>query len=298
MNIIDFAKMISAEKNEMEIRTKMENFKFGVINDLRRKIKSTEQEIQNKNTQYDCLEKCLDSDEYQRYTYIVADPVQRLFSYLNSSDTPNLPCPDQWYDVETESHFYYYTNSQIVDILSNLDSLSFFYASCYLAHTYSGCISTFEKDFYDSVFQQIRYWDMSKFSCLVANANATVFIAMSFSSNMKQTRKTIKTVVEDFGLRPVLIDEKEHSNLIVPEIIREIERCSFLIADFTENKSGVYYEAGIGEGNNKTVIHTCKNTHDDKENLHFDINQKNTIFWEDDEDLSKRLKRRIDAIVF
>ena len=46
-------------------------------------------------------------------------------------------------------------------------------------------------------------------------------------------------------------------------------------------RGGVYYEAGYAKGQNKQVILTCKDTKDARGRVHFDLQQVNTIFWEE-----------------
>lgn len=75
--------------------------------------------------------------------------------------------------------------------------------------------------------------------------------------------------IESAGYQPIRVDQKEHCNEIDNEIIAEIRRPRFLVADFTcgqvnaEDKrvyvarGGVYYEAGFAQGINMPVIWTC-----------------------------------------
>lgn len=88
---------------------------------------------------------------------------------------------------------------------------------------------------------------------------------------------------------------KEHNNNICDEIIAEIRRSKFLIADFTGQRGGVYFEAGFAYGLGLPVIWTCKK--DDVSNLHFDINHYNFILWEKSEDLCTNLCNRILATI-
>jgi len=102
------------------------------------------------------------------------------------------------------------------------------------------------------------------------------FIAMFFNSKMINVREKIKQAVNDCGYVPVLIDEKQFNEFIVPEILFEINRSRFIIADFTGNRNGVYFEAGYARGLNIPVIFSCKEK-DDFENVHFDTKQMNHI---------------------
>jgi len=121
------------------------------------------------------------------------------------------------------------------------------------------------------------------------------FIAMHFADEMKEAREKISQAILDSGYIPMIIDEKEHNNQIVPEIFYEIERSTFIVADLTKHRNGVYYEAGYAQALNKEVIITCKKS--DSSNTHFDISQKNAIHWESKEQLYDRLLRRIEATI-
>ena len=98
----------------------------------------------------------------------------------------------------------------------------------------------------------------------------------------------------DAGFKPMLISKKEHANKIDDEIIAEIRRSAFLVADFTEHRQNVYFETGFAIGLGLQVIWTCRNDH--MKDLHFDIRQYNSINWENAADLKMRLKLRIEAV--
>ena len=86
---------------------------------------------------------------------------------------------------------------------------------------------------------------------------------------------------------------KEHNNDITDEIIAEIRKSRFLVADFTRQRGGVYFEAGFAKGLEIPVIFTCKE--DEIDQVHFDTRQYNHILWKDPEDLYLKLKMRILA---
>lgn len=105
------------------------------------------------------------------------------------------------------------------------------------------------------------------------------------------------------------IDQKEHNDYIPSEIISEIKRSRFMIADLTGYRGGVYYEAGYAEGLGIPVILTCnENWLEEKKDengniiqngVHFDLKQKNILFWNDDnlEQFQRNLVARIGEIV-
>ena len=133
-----------------------------------------------------------------------------------------------------------------------------------------------------------------------SSPSSQAFVAMWFdSSTDKAWEMGIKPGIIDSGYKPLRIDQREHLNKIDDEIIFEIKRSRFLVADFTHGKEGprggVYYEAGFAHGLNIPVIFTCKDGLQDS--IHFDTRQFNHIFWESPEDLRKLLSKRIGAVL-
>lgn len=121
------------------------------------------------------------------------------------------------------------------------------------------------------------------------------FVAMWFDdSMMKIYDEAISPGILDAGYNPHLVINREHNGKIDDEIIAQIRRSRFLLADFTGHRGGVYYEAGFAQGLGIEVIWTCNK--DDLNNLHFDIRQYNCIDWTDktENDL-KEFKRRITS---
>lgn len=129
-------------------------------------------------------------------------------------------------------------------------------------------------------------------------SNNQGFIAMSFSDETKSISESFKNAISRCGYIPLRIDEKEHNNQIVPEILSEISRSKFVVVDVTVSNCGAYYEAGYAEALGKEVIICCRNDiFTSNKKPHFDIAQKSLIVWEDEEDLENRLYRRIEATV-
>jgi len=105
----------------------------------------------------------------------------------------------------------------------------------------------------------------------------------------------IEPAIKDAGFKPIRVDLKEHNNEIPDEIIAEIRDCEFMVADFTGQRAGVYYEAGFAMGLGRKVIWCCRKNEIDK--LHFDTNHKNHIAWETPPELREKLRRRIRATI-
>ena len=128
------------------------------------------------------------------------------------------------------------------------------------------------------------------------------FMAMWFDNSINNAwEQGFKPGIKNAGYEPMRIDQKQHVNKIDDEIIAEIRRSRFMVADFTQGETGarggVYYEAGFAHGLDIPVIFTCRE--DCLENIHFDVRQYNCIIWKDEdlEKLQKDLTNRITAIL-
>jgi nucleoside 2-deoxyribosyltransferase len=104
----------------------------------------------------------------------------------------------------------------------------------------------------------------------------------------------IEPAIRLAGFAPMLISNKEHANKIDDEIIAEIRRSAFLVADFTGHRQNVYFETGFAIGLARQVVWTCRK--DEIKDLHFDIRQYNCIDWENAAELARRLQLRIEAM--
>lgn len=137
------------------------------------------------------------------------------------------------------------------------------------------------------------------------------FVAMQFNPELNNIFTTyIKPAIEGVAInenyepanksyKPIRIDFKDDFNDdIIDEIIGEIRRSKFIVADFTGNRGGVYFEAGFAYGLGLKVIYTCNKEYFDSEGVHFDVNHKNFILWNNGEELYERLRNRISATIF
>jgi hypothetical protein len=124
------------------------------------------------------------------------------------------------------------------------------------------------------------------------------FVAMWFDSDMQKIYdETIAPAIVDAGYKPHRVDQREHNDKIDDEIIAQIKRSRFIVADFTGHRGGVYYEAGFAKGLGLEVVWTCRE--DDIDNLHFDIRQYNCILWENGklEEFRRKLSNRLESVL-
>jgi len=125
----------------------------------------------------------------------------------------------------------------------------------------------------------------------------TVFVAMSFREELKDAYEhgMVPAIETDCKLRVVRIDRVRHNDNITNRIIAAIRSAQIVVADFTFQNQGVYYEAGFAEALGRTVIRTCRS--DDFQQLHFDTRQFFHIKWTHPDDLRKSLADHIQATV-
>lgn len=124
------------------------------------------------------------------------------------------------------------------------------------------------------------------------------FVAMAFDKEMNSLyTETIEVALVATGFIPIRVD-KVHipsDKTINDEIIAGIKRARFTIADFTNHKDGVYFEAGYALGRGKKVIYSCREDH--MEDAHFDIRNYQHIVWKDAADFQKKLVDKIEAFI-
>jgi nucleoside 2-deoxyribosyltransferase len=120
------------------------------------------------------------------------------------------------------------------------------------------------------------------------------FVAMWFNKELEEIwEHGIKAALLETGYDPMRIDRTEHNEKVDDRIIAEIRNSSLLVADFTGQRGGVYFEAGFAMGLGIPIIWTCRDT--DIEDVHFDTRQYNHVVWTSAADLKERLVNRIEA---
>jgi hypothetical protein len=125
--------------------------------------------------------------------------------------------------------------------------------------------------------------------------SSIVFVAMSFDpSRTLVYEEAISPAIHASGYAPLRIDRFEHVNRIDDEIIGQIRRSRFTVADFTGQRAGVYFEAGLTLGLGRNVVWMCEKSELSK--VHFDTRQYNFIDYESASDVKMRLFHRILAI--
>ncbi|HOH62378.1 MAG TPA: hypothetical protein PLE16_04175 [Spirochaetota bacterium] len=152
------------------------------------------------------------------------------------------------------------------------------------------------------------------------NSSPKCFIARWFTPEIDEIYDSyIMPEITKLGFEPIVISNKEHNNDIVDEILSDIKKSKFIIADLTGHRGGVYFEAGYAYGLNLPVIWSCRkdwfnneikndikceyqgNIIDakiiEKRRIHFDIEHFPFIIWETKEELKTKIINRINATI-
>lgn len=124
------------------------------------------------------------------------------------------------------------------------------------------------------------------------------FCAMWFDSALDGAwTEAIGPAIAAAGYDARRLDRHEHNNRIDDEVIANIRKSRFLVADLTGHRGGVYFEAGFALGLGLPVIWTVREG--DADSIHFDNRQYNFIRWELSEldRFRSRLQNRIQATI-
>lgn len=132
--------------------------------------------------------------------------------------------------------------------------------------------------------------------------SSQAFVAMWFNPDVNQVYDhAIRPAVETAGFTPFRVDRENFLGKIDDQIIAEIRRSRFLIADMTHGNEGargsVYFEAGLALGLGIPVIYTCRS--DMFDILHFDTRQYPHLDWTDEtiETFRQNLENKIRATI-
>lgn len=122
------------------------------------------------------------------------------------------------------------------------------------------------------------------------------FCAMWFDPSMIEVwTRAIEPAITDAGYLAQRIDRVAHNNKIDDEIVAALRRSKFVVADFTGQRGGVYFEAGFALALGRQVIWTVDEG--DLAQVHFDTRQYNFIIWQRTapDSLKTMLQNRIEA---
>lgn len=124
-----------------------------------------------------------------------------------------------------------------------------------------------------------------------------VFVAMAFGKD--RTEKFYNSVlcptIKKLKLKPFRMDiDNSKAGLIDNAMLYNIQNSRFVIAELSDKNPGAYWEAGYAEGLGLKVIYACEKRQL-KNKLHFDVNHRNTILWEETD--YQKAKERLQTVI-
>lgn len=149
----------------------------------------------------------------------------------------------------------------------------------------------------EGIGQMLKFgYIKDQFAGINNDHSAICFVAMAFANEYNDLFDLgIKPAIEFLGYQAIRVDQYPHNDRTDAKIFELINQAKFVVADFSGQRTGVYYEAGYAKGLGLQVIHTCLNS--EKNNLHFDIETVNTILYSTTANLRKQLQSRIEQTI-
>jgi len=147
-----------------------------------------------------------------------------------------------------------------------------------------------------NVIVTVKGWEQLQPLGRGAGIPGRCFVAMSFDKSLDGLYTDgIEGAIRDCGYMPVRLDRENYNENINDRMLAEIRLAQFIVADFTGQKHGVYFEAGFALALGRPVMWLC--SENDFKNVHFDTNHYNHIVWRDATDLRQKLADRIRATI-
>ena len=129
-------------------------------------------------------------------------------------------------------------------------------------------------------------------------SSKNIFVAFNFEDELNEVfNMHLNKAITDNGFNYLVVNQNnvEHNKSINDEIIVKLKSSRIVIADFTNHRNSVYFEAGFAMGMNIPIIWTCQDGHED--DMSFDTRQFPHIIWKDKDDLVKQVIDRIKVII-
>ena len=123
----------------------------------------------------------------------------------------------------------------------------------------------------------------------------TAFIAMALNlkdSTQDKTRDFIVEALSEMDIHAKTSNGWAEMEKVSEDILDSIKTAQLIIADLTNNKPQVYYNAGYGHALGKVVIYIAKKG----SSLKFDLGEKQIIYYANPPQLKAKIKEKIKTI--
>ncbi len=121
------------------------------------------------------------------------------------------------------------------------------------------------------------------------------FVAMPMDKDdhlLVDVLEAIKAGAKECGLTAERIDEEESNERITDRMLESIRNAEFVIADLTNGRPNVFYEAGYAHGIGKIPIYVARQG----TQLHFDVKDYPVIMFRNMKELREGIARRLRAV--
>ena len=124
-----------------------------------------------------------------------------------------------------------------------------------------------------------------------------VFVAMAYGKDRTEKfyHSVLYPTIKKLKLQPFRMDtDNSKAGLIDNAMLYNIQTSKFVIAELSDKNPGAYWEAGYAEGLGIKVIYACEKKQF-KKKLHFDVNHRNTVLWEEGD--PQKAKEKLRAVI-
>jgi nucleoside 2-deoxyribosyltransferase len=118
------------------------------------------------------------------------------------------------------------------------------------------------------------------------------FIAMAINradAQLEDVLDAIKEAAAKCGITAERVDDVESNERITDRILESIRKAEFVIADLTNERPNVFFEAGYAHGIQKTPIYIAK----EGTVIHFDVKDYPVIFFRNMKELREGIVKRL-----
>ncbi len=186
-------------------------------------------------------------------------------------------------------------NVDVVPLLFGEDSNAARFMLDHLANSGLVDVDKFEGSYY-ACWLTAAGWERAQKLQGPGSQASQVFVAMWFDDSLDEVYTDgIAPAVREAGYSPRRVKEDIFDEKICDYIVKQIRSSHFLVADVTQHREAVYFEAGYAMGLGLPVIWSCRRA--DIDDCCFDTRQYKHILWDTAADLRRDLANAIEATI-
>ena len=119
--------------------------------------------------------------------------------------------------------------------------------------------------------------DIEVSNLMIEKEEPNIFVVMQYTSPYNELyNEVIKKICKEYKINPIRTDERYGTGFIIADIVNDIKRSNFIIADISQDNPNVFYEVGYAHAIGKQVILIAEK----ERKLPFDISPFRTLFYE------------------